>query len=320
VVLNPNHAADFQCLGMDLPSADTTAFHITELTPYASPLGWQVLHHVHMFICDEGAPLGVKRGRQCGPLSGGSGGSGAGGACYSSLVFDRLAYWPVLLPVTAGIAVGRGTPFTRLLIATHYRMPANSTGAELAGNRFSVGLRIVLSHAPRDQRANTVMFHKIDLQVPPHSRGYEVLARLDAHLIYRMLGRSLLMADGELHLHLLHLHAHAKARHVSLTRVRNTTTTLLLSDAHYVGEGKSQRWHTLPEGTTLRSNDSLLCRCVFDNEGGNPLHGGMPTGNEDQMKDEEMCGAMLLYSPHDKYDFSPKVVGLSDATDPVFLS
>ena len=307
-VLNTEHAADFQCLGVDLPSAKDTAYQITELVQHACPLGAELLHHANVFVCDERVPLGLQRGRQCDPFEGGSGGFGIahGAPCISlAFIFDHLAFSPVALPPTAGYAVGRGTPFTRLLLTTHYKLPAASTGSDLIGRNFSVGVRLNLSTSPRPHRASTVLFQNMGFSVPPHTRGFEVSAHLDAPTVTAMLGRSMALANnGSLTLHQIHLHSHGHAHRISFVRNRNGREDVLFADTNYSQTSWHDKWHKLPEGTTLRRGDALRCVCIFDNDdpSGVALHWGMVTGRDD----EEMCGCMFVYSPHDAFDLAPK--------------
>ena len=134
--------------------------------------------------------------------------------------------------------------------------------------------------------------------IPPGAVGFEYGNRLQASDLARILGDDLRQAPGGvITLRQIHAHAHKHARSVSLRRTRNGQTTTLFEISTYCGYGSCQHFHDLTASAsaaqpTIELGDALEFRCVYDNPDPYELGYGLSAMNE-------MCGPILVYTPHD---------------------
>ena len=131
-----------------------------------------------------------------------------------------------------------------------------------------------------------------NMDVPPGVRAYEYANRLPASAAAAMLQHDFEFGNGSLTLRQVHAHAHRHATKVSLHLIRGDEQTTLLSLSPYCGYGPCQHFHDLPPGTTFRLGDGLELRCVYENDEPLSLTYGLS-----QM--QEMCGPIVVYTPHD---------------------
>ena len=133
------------------------------------------------------------------------------------------------------------------------------------------------------------------MAVPPGARDFEYATRLPHDAAAQMMAADFALGNGTLQLRQVHTHAHRHATRVSLHRIdRNGGETTLISISPYCGYGECQQFHALPESATLARGDSLEMRCVYDNDEPVSLSYGVS-----QM--QEMCGSIVVYTPHDPY-------------------
>ena len=49
--------AGFQCAVVEIPHADNISWQISAFEPYASDLGWRIVHHIDIILCDSTAKV-----------------------------------------------------------------------------------------------------------------------------------------------------------------------------------------------------------------------------------------------------------------------
>lgn len=134
---------------------------------------------------------------------------------------------------------------------------------------------------------------RTQMDVPPGARDFEYATRLPHEAAVQMMADDFAFANGTLRLRQVHTHAHRHATRVSLHRIGpDGSETELISLAPYCGYGPCQQFHELPNGSTMARGDALEMRCVYDNAEPVSLSYGVS-----QM--QEMCGAVVVYTPHD---------------------
>ena len=85
------------------------------------PEGKDLVHHIDLFLCDDLLKDRFRVPGECGSFSAFM--HTAKGPCYQLLfAYDRGASG-FRLPKDVGFAIGKGTPFTKLLLQIHYLMP-----------------------------------------------------------------------------------------------------------------------------------------------------------------------------------------------------
>ena len=310
---------------VDLPDAETTSYHIVELAPYFSTVGPRygnisIVHHMDLFLCDERVRVPPdSQCMGCGYLS-------TQGPCYAMVwAYDRGAFEPFRLPSDAGMRVGRGTRFTKLLLFVHYGLPYRGvTASQLRDAAYveSSGVSVRLVRTPRPLDAFSFEFMQTNMNIPPASNNLEFVSHMTADGVASMLGTDIAAGGGAVSLRMVHAHAHYHATRVSLHRIRQGQWTTLLELNPYCGYGECQHFHNLTEpripaasgagadeaptgagasragvgsgggsSPALRLGDALEFRCLYDNPEPFALHYGLSSGME-------MCGAILVYTPH----------------------
>ena len=299
-----------------LPEARTRDHHIVRFEPYVSAFAHAVygnvsiVHHMDIYACDE-TMVEAPTDEAC--LS--DPWLGDDGPCYALLwAYDKGALAPHALPSDAGFRVGAGTNYRTLLLQIHYLLPRLAGGgvdgaplqllraSELmsAGYTDSSGVRVVLTAPSRPHDAWSFEFMSYNMLIPAGVRGVEYANRLPSDALMHILGADLRAApNGTLTLRQVHAHAHVHARSVSLYRMRGGVTERLFGIHNYCGYGECQHFHALPPADpadgvppTVRAGDELEFRCVYDNPSRFTLGYGISTMTE-------MCGPILIYTPHD---------------------
>ena len=130
-------AFDTGCLTrvVDIPNAHDTHYHIVRVEPYTSLFspaassassapragsgGVSIVHHMDLFICGD-AMRHAPTDETCLMQTWLDG----AGPCYAMVwAYDKGALAPYDLPPDAGFRVGKGTPFTKLMLQIHYLLP-----------------------------------------------------------------------------------------------------------------------------------------------------------------------------------------------------
>lgn len=103
---------------------------------------------------------------------------------------------------------------------------------------------------------------------------------------------------GPITLRLAHTHAHAHATRVALyRRAANGEAHLISEISPFCGVGLCQTFATLPPDVHIQRGEGLDFLCEYKNSEAIPLHQGLNRA-------QEMCGAVIVYTPHDANDTS----------------
>lgn len=283
---------------MPLPNADEVAYHLTRLAPYVSTTrsGESIVHHMDLFVCDGSAVTEIS---DQGCLSNRYVGEDGAGPCYAMIwAYDKGATEPHSLPPEMGFRLGAGTPYKSLLLQVHYLLPltAGLTAPALREEGYLDTSGVVLSLLTELRPTNAWSFEFMDrnMAVPTEARGYEYRSVCPPAALTQILEADYAVAvNGSITLHHIHAHAHHHAVRVSLHRTRpGSPPEELFALAPYCGYGACQHFHAIPGEPTLRKGDGLEFRCLYENHEGTALSYGVSTS-------QEMCGPILIYSPHD---------------------
>lgn len=306
---------DTACLAKLIPLAHSQdlAYHLVRLEPYTSFYvppsgspedGVSIVHHMDLYVCDETMTHAPDD-----PNCISNTWLNDSGPCYAMIwAYDKGALAPHALPTDAGFRLGKGTRFRSILLQIHYQLPDEPiasggggggrllTAEELVRNGYhdSSGVRATFTHTLRPHNAWSFEFMPHNMAIPAGATNYEYANRLPADKLVEILGADLrFSADGQLHLRQIHAHAHRHATRVALSRTRAGRTETLFAIDGYCGYGECQHFHNIEHADpTVRAGDMLEFRCTYDNHEGVALRYGLSAMNE-------MCGPILLYTPHD---------------------
>jgi len=285
-----------------IPHADAASYHVVQLAPYFSRTRAQhgnlsIVHHMDLFLCDSSVV--APHDNQCMSTPYLS----AAGPCFAMVwAYDKGALRPYSLPSDAGLRVGRGTRFTTMLLFVHYGLPYGGVSAQQlheAGYSDSSGVRVSLARRPRSVDAWSFEFMQTNMAIPAHTPSIvtEFTSRMPAEAVEEVLGADIALGEGAISLRQVHAHAHHHAIRVSLLRLRDGRWSTLLELSPYCGYGECQRFHNLTDADLggappqLRLGDALEFRCHFTNDEAVTLHYGLSAAME-------MCGAIIVYTPH----------------------
>jgi len=166
-----------------------------------------------------------------------------------------------------------------------------------AGYHDSSGVVVRLTETLRTHNAWSFEFMAYNMAIPPGARAYQYANRLPSEKIAQMLGTDQALGNGTLTLRQIHAHAHHHATAVSLHRLRDSQWTTLFELNPYCGYGACQHFQPIPntaDGSppTVIPGDELEFRCTYDNPDHYTLGYGLSAMSE-------MCGPILIYTPHD---------------------
>jgi len=295
--------SSFNCKLYEMPQLQK-AQHITRIEPIIdqSVHSLGIVHHIDLSFCSKSALKQVDASdpENCDGLEELM---ERGRPCYQMLwAYDRGAVAPYDTPADAGFRVGAGTPFEVLAMQIHYLAPENIDAAALAAQHYtdSSGVRLHLTESLRPHDLGTFAFMGTRMHVYPHTHNQPFSVTASKELLLNALGEDFALAkarglDG-LTLRQAHLHTHDAGKAVSLTRMRDGVSTVLIADHAYCGHGDCQHFKDLPGNLTtadmvVREGDSLVFTCAFSNDRNFTLLYG--TANA-----QEMCGPIVLYTPH----------------------
>ena len=291
--VHPKEVA-YSCKSILIPQSDSQAYHITSLAPYVARTarGATLVHHMDIFFCDASIVTQSVSNKECVMYENNPN-------CYPLVwAYDKGAFEPYSTPPDVGFAVGKGTPFRAIGLQVHYLMPRTESTAQLLAERFIdvSGVRLTLTSRVRPINAGTVSWMGASMRIPPGAASIRHVSHFPKGKMEELFERDFAAAPGGvLTMHDVHMHAHAHAKKLTfaITRAGMSVEEALVTLDPYCGEGSCQHFVRIPLGARqeLRRGDALSLICEFHNEEGLPLIYGVGWN-------QEMCGALLIYSPH----------------------
>jgi len=248
--------------------------------------------------------------------------------------YDRDGH-KLTMPDHVGVAMGKGTPYTRLVVEWHYLLSKRGVdGLHNIGKRFTdhSSVQLIVTPDLRPHNAGTIGVMQGDMRLQPGKRRLDntyitAPGKLDSILAHD------LKKFGRLKPVALHLHMHNHGRAMNMLRVRGRRGRTIGEISKYKGFGTDQSFFLVDEAastasddkstelieqqakaghfrgdgsTDIRKGDRLQVSCVFDTR----CKYGTPINDPDCIKasrpityglshGKEMCGAILMYYPHD---------------------
>jgi hypothetical protein len=294
-----------------------------------------VVHHMDVFLCTEELAQ-FDLSRQDVP---GMEGTGGGVPCDGlAFAYDRDGK-ALTLPDHVGIAVGKGTPYSRIAIEWHYLLGRKGTNDLNFKDHFTDHSGIVFTVTPDIRQHNAAVFGWIDgdMKLPPGKARYKHTITTSAGKLDQVLEKDL-QKYGEVHPVAVHLHMHNHGRAAWIDHIRQG---LKLGEFgridKYKGYGTDQSFFAInsvkpqesevmdsrmakkghfswkPSKDGIKAGDALSMSCVFDTRCryATHTHGGTTVLEDDDCEkarrpiryglshSQEMCGALMMYYPHD---------------------
>jgi len=217
---------------------------------------------------------------------------------------------PFIFPLHAGIKIGKGTPYTRLVQEWHYLLPK----AGLGGKKFvdDTHFKLTLTNKLRPHNIAIIGEMNMRMHLPPGKKHIHHHWECNSKKLNNMLGHDF-DKYGKLNVMSVHLHAHNRGKKLWWDHLRNGKKIGEYGRFEkYAGYGPDESWmHMDPKllkGTSpmfkvqspvgsannqLQRGDSVRTNCIFDTRDRSEVtmygtnHG------------EEMCGFLMMYWPHD---------------------
>lgn len=324
---DPNMNKDMFCVMRQWDISKLPPVHIVEFKPSVTRVKGMtfdssIVHHMDFFLCTDKAAEYPVQTTEFPAMSGNS-------ACDSMpWAYDRDGH-KLVLPDHVGAAMGKGTPYTRVVVEWHYLLAKNGVdGLHNIGKSFTDHSSIQLTVTPdlRKHSAGTLGVMQGNMRLQPGKRRLDNSYITAPGKLDLILGHDL-KKFGSLKPVAVHLHMHNHGRAMNMLRVRGGEERTIGEIGKYKGFGTDQSFFLLDKlasttssaesearaghfrgdgGTDIRAGDRVQVSCVFDTrckygtpindpkciKASHPIEYGLSHG-------KEMCGAILMYYPHD---------------------
>lgn len=209
------------------------------------------------------------------------------GPCFTTLwAYDHLSESEYVSSLHSAIRVGLGTQITRLLLQIHYVAP---TEPDLSDVFDDFGADVDIISTLVDRRVDAYTFYIVisDFGIPIGSE-HNAIVRSDSLDVHDAIGHDLDRNNNTVDVVQVHFLAHATMTRLSLYRRRpGDVDSIVFSVNPSCASGKCESSHNV--SFKVDGHDALSLECV--------------TAMKMTMRDTEICGAILTYSPHD-YTFN----------------
>ena len=306
---NPGaEGAGFRCHSYDLrPILTDTELQITEIKPVVTssqfPDEWgSIVHHMDIFACQPKIEFQIpeniqERNYWC-SRNGFMTMNKQGAGCSQMIwVHDKEAL-KYKFPPGTGIRLGNNTGYTHFLLQIHYLLPKGYRVGREDGFLDSSGFEISTG-SPGTLDSHLFAFIDPKMVISPGQKNYHFSVHLSSSDLARIVGPDL-KQFGKIKPFAVHLHAHNYAKALWLDHIRNGKKIDEYGSLNpFHGYGPDQSFFDLPKNaTSIRPGDSLTFNCVYDTTSVRNRMIRFGVGHGD-----EMCGPIILYTPHGK-DYS----------------